>query len=251
MTDQPDAQQRRQLTQQIADALHETKHSPIRTIARLVYHLGEERALALLNEALKVEAEGGLLTADGQQRRSVGGAFFKLAKDSITPRERGSIFGPASPEARDKRKQAAKAKQQPPDWDTLQPLAEQLLAHPSAGKADKVKLTLIGRPGQIIEKKTAVLATMESGNAPSLPKGLPPPPTDPTRYLVFIAQKQWKKVKHSLEDDPADRLIVEGYPVFDKRLGQRGALTVYAQSVTTTALQRAKWAAQKSDTPSP
>ena len=72
-----------------------------------------------------------------------------------------------------------------------------------------------------------------------LPKGLPAPPAEPTTYLVFIAMKQWKKVKDSLNQNSDDKLIVEGFPVLDKRIGE-GALTVYAQMVTTTHIQRAK-----------
>jgi hypothetical protein len=66
---------------------------------------------------------------------------------------------------------------------------------------------------------------------------LPPPPEEPTVYLAFIAKKQWKKVAAALEADPEDRLIVEGYPAMDKKLGVVGVL---AHSVTTTGLQAAK-----------
>jgi hypothetical protein len=58
-----------------------------------------------------------------------------------------------------------------------------------------------------------------------------------TVYLTFIARKQWRKVAAALEADPEDRLIVEGYPALDKKLGVIGVL---AQSVTTTGLQAAK-----------
>ncbi|GAB4457935.1 MAG: hypothetical protein Kow0031_38590 [Anaerolineae bacterium] len=48
-------------------------------------------------------------------------------------------------------------------------------------------------------------------------------------------------MSQALEADPKDRLIIEGYPAFDGRIGG-GTMCLYAQSVTTTALQRAKWA---------
>jgi hypothetical protein len=99
-----------------------------------------------------------------------------------------------------------------------------------------VDITLIGRPGRIVEKGEVVLTSMQASKAPSLPKGLPPVPIDPTTYVVFIAQKQWKKVAQAIKE-PQDMLIVEGYPVLDKRLG---TITVFVQSVTTRLLQAAK-----------
>jgi len=47
-------------------------------------------------------------------------------------------------------------------------------------------------------------------------------------------------VADALEQDESDRLIIEGYPALDKKLGVVGVL---AQSVTTTGLQAAKRAA--------
>lgn len=228
------AKQRRwELAQQIAAALNETDKAPLKTIKRVIYVLGEERALALLAETERVFAGGGMTTDDGQRPRTKGGIFFKLTKDKVSGPERGRIF------SRPKSKPKAKIKRQPPEWEVLLPLVEKFLAQPNPGEGDKVKLTLIGRPGKIIEKDTVVMTTMQSSKAPSLPKGLPPLPNKPTVYLVFIAKKQWRKVYEAIESDPQDRLIVEGYPVFDPRIGG-GTMCLYAQSVTTTVLQRAK-----------
>ena len=88
------------------------------------------------------------------------------------------------------------------------------------------------------------LTTLVSPKAPSLPKGLPAPPAELTTTVVFIAAKQWRKVQPALAADPTDRVIVEGYPALDKRIGG-GTLCLYAQSVTTTGLQKAKFAADK------
>ncbi len=224
-----------ELTQQIAAALNETDKTPLRTIKQVIYVLGEERALAFLAEAQQVEANGGLLTDDGQKRRSPGGVYFKLVKDKVSGQERGRIFNPS------KQKPRPKLKLEPPEWEVLLPLVEEFLANPSPGEGDKVKLTLIGRPGKVIEKDAVVMTTMQGSKAPSLPKGLPAPPPKPTTYLVFIAAKQWRKVRAAIAADPADKLIIEGYPSLDTRIGG-GTMCLYAQSVTTTALQRAKWA---------
>ena len=63
--------------------------------------------------------------------------------------------------------------------------------------------------------------------------------------MVYIALKQWQKVKEPFTQNPDDKLIVEGYPLFDKRIGKTGAMTIYAQSVTTTHMQRAQREMQK------
>jgi hypothetical protein len=51
-------------------------------------------------------------------------------------------------------------------------------------------------------------------------------------------------LRDTIEADPKDKLIVEGHPVYDPRIGG-GAICLYAQMVTTTALQRAKFAGSK------
>jgi hypothetical protein len=59
--------------------------------------------------------------------------------------------------------------------------------------------------------------------------------------VVCIARKQWAKVAGAIQD-PGDKLIVEGYPAFEKRLG---AVAVFATNVTTKNLQAAKREAQQ------
>jgi hypothetical protein len=99
-----------------------------------------------------------------------------------------------------------------------------------------VKGTLIGRPGEIVERQGVIILAIKSTTAPSLPKGLPALPAQPTNYLVFVSQKQWKRVADALQN-PDDKLIIEGYPVHHPRFA---GITVYATQVTTKLLQAAK-----------
>ena len=55
-------------------------------IKRIVRTIGEERALALLQQALEREQQGGLLLPDGK-RRTLGGVFFGLVKEQVSPEE--------------------------------------------------------------------------------------------------------------------------------------------------------------------
>ncbi|MEW5957189.1 MAG: phosphorylated adapter RNA export RNA-binding domain-containing protein [Chloroflexota bacterium] len=216
----------------IATTLGETETTPLATIERVIKVLGEEKALAILAETVKVEAEGGILTDDGARRRTIGGLYFKLVKDQITSRERGRIFGPPP-------NRKPKPEVKPITWEESQILSQQALQL-SKGEATTVKLTIIGRPGRVIEKGEVVITSMQNTKAPSLPKGLPKPPPDPTTYVIYIVAKQWRKVKDSLDRNPDDKLIMEGYPRFDRRIGERGVMTIYAQSVTTKLIQQAR-----------
>ncbi len=77
---------------------------------------------------------------------------------------------------------------------------------------------------------------MEESKTPALPKGLPTPTSTPTKYAIYIASKQWAKVKDAVAD-PEDVLIVEGSPKTD---AQVTAIAVFATNVTTKKLQMAK-----------
>jgi hypothetical protein len=72
-----------------------------------------------------------------------------------------------------------------------------------------VKITVIGRPGKIVDKGTCIVTVMEESRTPALPKGLPTPTSTPTKYAVYIASKQWAKVKDAMAD-PENVLIAEG-----------------------------------------
>jgi hypothetical protein len=114
-----------------------------------------------------------------------------------------------------------------------------------AGEATTVKITVIGRPRQVRAQGEVVVVPLVSERVPTVPKGLPAP-VPGTAYAVLIARKQWQKVAAALED-PADRLIAEGYPTL--RPGFDG-ITVLATNVTTTGLQAAKRQAQQAPSPS-
>jgi len=210
----------------VARELNETDPAAIGQIVRIVECLGAEAALAFLRETLETEARGGMMLRDGSRRRTPGGTFFYLVKGRISRQDRATIW-PHLAQPAGKKKQ----KVEPPAWE------ESLLLAPEAmkekGEATTVKITLIGRPGRIVEKQDVVLTTMQNTKPPTLPRGLPAPPAEPTTYVVYIARKQWIKVAEALQV-PDDRLIVEGYPVFEKRLG---AMVVLVSSATTKNLQ--------------
>ena len=119
-------------------------------------------------------------------------------------------------------------------WDEAGPIIAELTAN--AGEATTVKVAVIGRPTQVIERDGVVVVALRSTKAPTLPKGLPLLPSTPTSYMLFTQQKQWNKAQSAMEQ-PDDALIVEGYVVHAPRFA---GITVYATQVTTKAMQAAK-----------
>jgi hypothetical protein len=120
-------------------------------------------------------------------------------------------------------------------WEDAAPIIAELTAN--VGATSTVKVTVIGRPNQVVERQGVIILALRSTKPPTLPKGLPPLPSTPTTYMIFIQQKQWNKVREAMQNTD-DALIVEGYPVHEPRFV---GITVYATQVTTKALQLAKW----------
>lgn len=73
----------------LAAVLHEPKSV---LLARVLTTLGEHRCVAMLAEALTIEARGGMLTKAGDRRRTLGGVFLELCRQQATATERRAIF---------------------------------------------------------------------------------------------------------------------------------------------------------------
>jgi hypothetical protein len=123
-----------------------------------------------------------------------------------------------------------------PTWKEAIPFIAQVLK--SIGEAKNVKITLIGRPGNVVQQPTCVLISMKGKEPGSLPKGLPAPPEGSAiTWAVFIVNKQWAKVSESVQKNADDQLIVEGYPVVDTK---RGLGVVLASSCKSVLMDRAE-----------
>ena len=220
---------------EIAGVIGETAEQPLAQLATALEVLGEEALRAILAETLAIEAGGGETIMTGKRRRTPGGVFFRLVRERATGGQRRAIFPPPPGSGK-----ASPAKDVAPvfTWEHFGTMAPGLAS--GAGEATTVKITVIGRPGRVQPAGEVVLVALQSGRAPSLPKGLPTP-EQPTDYAVLIARKQWAKVEAALRQ-PDDRLIVEGYPTFDPRFA---GITVLATQVTTRDQQAAKRAEQQ------
>jgi hypothetical protein len=216
--------------QTIAEHLGETEAEPLKLLHKVVKKLGPEQALAFLKETQEIEAQGGLLLPDGSRRRTPGGVFFYLVRTK-GPKLVRFLFW------QQKQEQSAASPQSPPPaftWaDRIAVLDEIGVAK---GAASTVKITVIGRPGKIIDRGTCVVTSLQSCKVPSLPKGVPAPTNTATTYTLYIASKQWRRVAEAMKD-PEDTLIVEGFPQLD---AQTGSIAVFATNTTTRKLQQAQ-----------
>src|SRR5262249_15102499 len=210
----------------------------------IVEHFGPEFAEALLAEVEEIEASGGMATSNGKRRRTPGGVYLYLARRRASTRDQRHIFKIKVP-GQMRRIMAERAAETPKEpsftWADRLPVLGELLEE--RGEATNAKLTLIGRPGRIERRQDLIITTMShTPKLPaSLPKGVPQPPKEATTYTVFIAAKQWNKVADAIAN-PDDALIVEGMCAFDPDVQ---GIALFAQSVTTRNLQRAKGEAQK------
>lgn len=214
------------LVGEFAAQLGERDEQPLQQIGRALEILGETPLRALIAEALAIEAGGGETVMSGKRRRTPGGVFFRLVRERATGSQRRAIF-PAAPGA------TPLPAAQPFTWATFGTLLPTLMT--DAGEATTVKITVIGRPKQVLPSGEVIIVTLRSERPPSLPKGLPTP-SAPTDYAVLIARKQWQKVEAALQR-PEDKLIIEGYPTHDPRFN---GITVLATQVTTRDQQAAK-----------
>jgi hypothetical protein len=208
-------------------------------VENVIKVLGQPRADDLLQQTLEIEAAGGILTAQGDRRRTPGGVYLKLLKEQTTPEEQERIFigGPKTkPKGTDG--EGANSANPPPlgplPWDDARLEISRLIKLPL--EKASVKITLVGRPSQVSKAKSCVVVAMKGSRPPSLPKGLPPAPDGSDfSYAVFISLRHWAKVAPVMAQDKDERLLVEGYPIFDPK---RGITVILAQNVRTVNLSR-------------
>lgn len=218
----------REIVDELADILGETKAAPRRLLARILHVCGLDFVEAVLDETRRIEANGGMMTKRGDRRRTTGGVFLYLAKGRMTKEQRRHVYPHIA--------QRYAASKQPKWLDTNRPpfdpsrrsnAVHKLLTEP--GKADDVRVKIIGRPGWHQKFQEFVLTTMEhDGSGASIPGGLPKPDSLPTVYTIYINNLHWEKVEGKLKD-PEKALEIEGMAGYDPDIP---GIAVFATKVT-------------------
>ena len=194
----------------------------------------------VLRDTEKVMALGGMLTLEGDRMRTKGGVFFYLARGRMSDETRQIIFPPRT--VRNKRKEDRASAGLPPfDWPKRKEVIQPLLA--KLGEVETVRITLIGRPGEIETRKELIVTTMTHNfSPPTLPRGVPDLPETPTIYTVYISARQWRKVEKEVLGSPDVKMVVEGICAFDPELE---TISVHALQITTRSGEPEKPAAKK------
>ncbi len=212
---------------EIADLLGETQHGPRKLVLGVIEQCGVDFAREILRDTEAVQAAGGMLTAAADRLRTKGGVFFYIARGRMSDAARNAVF-PARNVRNRRKTEAAEAHLPRFVWDERLDVLRLLLDKP--GEISAVKITLIGRPGEIETRQELIITTMRhEAGAPTMPRGVPALPTTPTLYTVYISAKQWHKIAPALAE-PEDMLIVEGTCAFDPEIS---GIAVYANRVTT------------------
>ncbi|MGB0383669.1 MAG: hypothetical protein ACPGWR_02505, partial [Ardenticatenaceae bacterium] len=243
---------REALVQEITEKLEEPNITLTRNVVK---YMGMEKCQQYLEKAIEMEAEGGDIIKSGDRRRTPGGIFYWLVKQELTLEELKTLFPyPQRPIDKERRKASRKKRkkhkkiellaQVAESWESRAEAIKEVLVSKKFGQATSIKVTMIGRPGKIRKQRGFVMTTMRGPErAPSLPAELPKAPASKLVYLVYIGNKQWKRVAKRITN-PEDILIIEGYLSYDKALKK---MTVFGQMVTTKLIQQERRKAQKDE----
>lgn len=225
-------------SREIAHTLEELTAYPF--IKRIIRAMGEQAALALLEEVLYIEAAGGMYTQEGRLRTR-GGMFFHLVDAHLTPDLRDYIYRKNQYKQGGHPPRATPLPRSTPTWhERGEGMTE---AHADAGTAHTVKLSIVGKLGKVVEKPRFALAMLtHTPQLAHLQKGIPrPPAATETTYVLSIGGKQWRQVKEALLD-PDEVAIIEGIPMWDAAYQ---AMTVFVTSITTRGMRKAQHQARR------
>lgn len=204
------AEEKEALVQSIATQLNEIYPRPIQCIQRIIEFCGPQFAQDVLKETFEVEEQGGLFIPNRKRRRTVGGVFFYLVRQKITPELEQKIFDP----------------EEHPYWHP--PSNSQILPD---GEARLVEMTIKGRAKLIEERKEGVVVnlTHPMNILPNLPVGVPLPIKEPVVYKVYMSRKHWQNIQKFLHV-PEDEIIIEGIWGRDP---EADGMALFAMNVTT------------------
>jgi hypothetical protein len=228
------------LVKELAGLLGETTTGPIKQIKRIIQYCGTDFARNLYKETEEIEAQGGMMVAKLERRRTKGGVFFHLTRQKISDELHSVIFPQYKNNKRGNNKR-------PPlgiplfKWKKRIAIIESLKA--DQGEIKSMKVTLSGRPGSIEKRPEVIITTMSyTVTVQNLPREIPRPPETPTLYTVYMSPKQWESIEESMAD-PADTLLIDGVCAFDPQTSSMAVFATTARSELSEAKAKAKTAA--------
>lgn len=214
----------------LAKRLKEQAKEPIRQIHLIVETCGVDFAQRYYEQTLAVEANGGLLIPDGSRRRTIGGVFFYLVREALSPEQTIDVFGKPYQKGALKRKQE---QQRALAWDRRFEVLEQI---EQQGEVVEMRVTMIGYPRDIRHDGTTIITQMAyDANIDylNIPSGVPRVEFAPMVCTVYIAEKQWSKVEKQLAN--GHMLRVMGLGSFDH---ETQTMALLATEIGTQAVKQ-------------
>ncbi|GAB4517562.1 MAG: hypothetical protein OHK0046_24240 [Anaerolineae bacterium] len=228
-----DPKEIRKIAHEIADSLNETDKKPRRQIMKIVELMGPEFAQQILKESLEIEANGGMMIASGERRRTPGGVFFYIAREKMPEEARMEVFYAWYAHAA--RRAEREAKYEPFDYTQRAELLARIL-NENRGEIAELKVTLSGRPTEIERRQHLVVMAMDY-HIPetfALPSGVPSPSREPVTYTVYVSARQWEPVEEALQKGD-DELMLDGVFGIDP---ETNTIAIYTTYVTTKKLYK-------------
>ncbi len=236
----PSKKEIKDMATRVADQLGERNNKPRQQIAKIISLCGLKYAEKLVEETKEIEAQGGMMTQNGERRRTMGGVFFQLARQQLPEEMRDRIFN----SWRHAINQHIKKEQQYPAYDFEQraSMLEGVL-NDEAGEMTEMKISLSGRPGPVERRRELVITTLDYklSEGFAMPRGVPLPHLTEHTYVVYIASKHWDNIEKALKDE-TDELLVEGICAFDEEIDK---FAIYSTYATTKKLQKKERKAAK------
>ena len=217
----------------IAQRLGETERTPRHQIALIVELCGVEFADFMLENTRLIEENGGMMTANGKRRRSVGGTYLYLVRHSLPYDLRRAIFPPNGQSMRS----LGTSQYDLPAFRWKKRKKYFKHAFKNKGKVQNVHIQIEGRPGHIQHRDDVYIVTMQQAvkELRTFPQGVPDVPDTTTKYVAYIGYKQWKKhVKNKLKNDDKTTLILRGATFMDTELD---AIGILVEAVSTGKLK--------------
>lgn len=184
-----------QIVKEIAERLGETNEIPLWQITKIVERNGGDFAYFMVEIAEEIHREGLMMVLDGSRPRTLGGVFFNVVREGLAYKLRYEIFPPH--DVKEKRiKHDIYVRNLPLfNWEgrvnDLAPIFSK-----SVGEVKSMNIVLRGNPKHIESRQEVVVFRMELNPTKAdlqLPREMPPLPTEPSSYIVYVAMRQWKR----------------------------------------------------------
>jgi hypothetical protein len=216
-----------QAIREIAGKLGETQKSALSQVSKIARICGMEFIQQTFDKTFEVEAQGGLVVGDSSRRRTTGGVFFKLARDTMSDEQHKYAFGSArgsSPFKRQRQRDFVWVRR----LNSIQKIKK-------IGAIVDMRVKLMGYPGDVVRVHDAMMTQMQyQGSVESIPNGLPKMPQTTMTYTVYISPSQWKKVEKKLEN-PDLWLVIDGLLAPDP---ETDSFSVFATGVSTAKAKK-------------